>query len=147
MAENGLQGGDRGQSVELIYGMDAAVAEFVRQRLNCGSFGSCDAIGISYKDKLIGGVVFYVYRGHSVEMAIATDSPVWCKKRILKAIFSYAFNVLGCERITVTVDAGNDEVRRFDERLGFIYEGTLKQGHPSGDCAIYRMLRDECKWL
>ena len=147
MDKNGLSGGDSWQSVELIYGYDEAVSRFVAGELGAQSFGDCRAIGIALGNELVGGVVYNVYRGYCVEMSIATTTPKWCTRSVLRALFHYPFNVLGCKRITVLVDVDNEDVRRFDERLGFIYEGTLKEGHPSGDCAIYRMLRDECKWL
>ena len=153
MDKDGLQSGSGRQSIELIYGHDLAVSQWVAEQLGCTGFGDCLSIGICRDGALIGGVVYNNARTNSdglvytLEMSIATVDKSWCNRRILRALFDLPFNVLQCRRITVLVDAGNEQVRRFDERLGFIHEGTLKEGHPDDDCAIYRMLRDECKWI
>ena len=147
MDSDGLQDRSRHKPIELIYGYDEAVANYVGRELGVPDFGPCTAIGISDGSDLLAGVVYFASRGYVVEMAIASKTPRWCTRKVLRALFHYPFNVLQCKRITVTVDADKPQIREFDERLGFVYEGTLKEGHPNGDCAIYRMLRDECKWL
>ena len=123
MVENGLQ--DRGGSepIRIIHGHDAAVAEWVGERLGCPGFGDCIALGIARGTELIGGVVYNNARTdgdgavYTLEMSIATVDKSWCNRRILRALFAMPFLVLQCKRITVTVDAADQEIRRFDERL------------------------------
>lgn len=100
-----------------------------------------------HKGRLIAGVVFFCYRPPSIEMAIASISPKWVTRTVARHVFDYPFNQLGCKRITVTVDVDKHDVRRFDERIGFVQEGILKEAHPNGDAVIYRMLKSECRWI
>ena len=148
MAENGLQSRAGHKPVTLLYGHDGAVAEWVRRELEMASdFGPSVAIGAVYNDKLIAGVVYYCYRHPNIEMAVAAISPKWANKTTLKGFFDYPFNQLGCDRVTVLVDSDNEQVKRFDERLGFVYEGTLRKANPNGDADIFGMLKEECRWI
>jgi RimJ/RimL family protein N-acetyltransferase len=130
-----------------LVGYDEEVAQWVSDQLKSGSFGDCKAIGMVYEGKLIAGVVFFCYRPPTVEMSIASISKKFCTKTVLRNVFDYPFNQLNCKRITITVDANNAQARQFDERLGFVCEGILKDAHPNGDAAIYRMLKSECRWI
>jgi RimJ/RimL family protein N-acetyltransferase len=77
----------------------------------------------------------------------------WLNKEILREVFNYVFNDLGCRRVTVNVFKGvHDIAMKFSERLGFRFEGCKRQGacFPDGtafDVVQYGMLREECKWL
>lgn len=110
-------------------------------------FGDCTAIGVVRGGEIIAGIVYYCYRHPNIEMAIAATDPAWCTRKVLKYGFDYPFNQLGCNRITVLVDSENQPVRAFDERLGFVHEGTLRQAHPNGDAEVYGMLKSECRWI
>lgn len=138
----------RHQSVNLLYRHDEEIAEWVRLQLGMETgFGPSSAIGAVRDGKLIAGVVYFCYRHPNIEMAIAAISPKWATKTTLKAFFDYPFNELKCNRVTVLVDSDNKEVRRFDERLGFVREGTLREANPNGDAEIYGMLKNECRWI
>lgn len=148
MVQNRLPDGGRQEPVRLLYGYDAEVAEWVRRQLVMGSdFGPCTAIGVTHCNKLIAGVVYFCYRHPNIEMAVASISPRWATKSTLKAFFEYPFNQLNCHRVTVMVDSDNDDVKRFDERLGFVKEGRLREANPNGDADIYGMLKSECRWI
>lgn len=134
--------------MKLLLGYDREVAEWVSRELAMDNgFGDCSAIGVVRDDKLIAGIVYHNYRPPGIEMSIASIDPRWCTRRILFHAFNYPFNQLNVKRITVLVDSENQPVRAFDERLGFIYEGTLKEANPNGDAALYRMLKSECRWI
>ena len=48
----------RSEATRIIVGHDVAVAEWVRQRLECvHDWGPCQAIGVARGDELIAGVV------------------------------------------------------------------------------------------
>ena len=148
MAQDGLQKRDGHQFVDLFYGFDNQVAEWVRIELGMDvGFKDFSAIGITDGERIIAGVVYSNYRHPNIEMSIASISPRWATRRILKALFSYPFEQLGCNRVTGIVDKDAVSTRRFDERLGFVHEGTMREGNPAGDAEIYGMLKRECKWL
>ena len=147
MVEDGLQAGSRHEPVKLLVGYDAEVAQWVENQLGVYNFGKCTAIGMAHEGKLIAGVVYFIYRPPSIEMAIASISRKFCTRTVLRHVFDYPFNQLNCKRITVMVNSKNHAVRKFDERLGFVHEGTLRDAHPNDDAEIYGMLKNECRWI
>lgn len=134
-------------NIELVYGYDHEIGFWVANQLGIDGFGELRAIGVFDGEKIIAGVVYFNYRHPNIEMAVASIDRRWANRRTLKAFFSYPFIQLGCNRVTALVDSDNKKVRAFDERLGFVHEGTLRQGHPTGDAEIYGMLKTECRWL
>jgi [ribosomal protein S5]-alanine N-acetyltransferase len=62
----------------------------------------------------------------------------------MAAIMEYAFDGLGLQRLWARFHAGNEKSRALLERLGFVYEGTLR-GHVlregvRRDCVLYGRL-------
>lgn len=148
MDTNRLPDRAKHNAVTLLLGHDKEVAAWVQWQLGMDSgFGECTAIGIMQGNDLIAGVVYYSYRHPNIEMAVASTSPAWATRTTLRELFNYPFNQLKCSRITVLVDSENQPVRAFDERLGFVHEGTLRQAHPNGDAEVYGMLKNECRWI
>ena len=137
------------EACKLIYGHDRAIANWVSDKLKMSGewMGDHVAIGVIKNNQLIAGVVYYAYRWPNIEMACASESPRWLNKKNLFAFFKYPFYQLGCKRVTSIVDVDNERAIKFNEKLGFIRECTLKDANPSGDAHLYRMLIDECKWL
>ncbi len=135
--------------MRLIRGWDAAVARWVGDRLDIKEFGPFyRAVGIANDCELIGGVVYNNYRHPNIEMTIATATPRWCSRSILRILFWYPFNTFDCRRVTAVTESTNQPARAFLCRLGFHEEGTMRRAFPSGaDAAIYGMLREECRWL
>jgi RimJ/RimL family protein N-acetyltransferase len=110
-------------------------------------FGAAVGFGIEQDGEIIAGVVFDDYNGVNINMHVASSKPRWMTRELLWMVFDYAFNQAKVNRITGLVGEGNTAAREFDEHIGFTLETTLKAAHPSGDLLIYRMFRDECKWL
>lgn len=57
----------------------------------------------------------------------------------------YAFRHVG--RVNAVVRADNKEVLALLPRLGFTQEAVLRQWYGEQDGVLFRMLRDQCKWL
>lgn len=105
-------------------------------------------IGLVRRGKLVAGCVYEGFNGVNVNMHIASDgSGKWLDREFLWYAFYYPFEQLGVKRVTGLVAASNQAARRFDEHLGFVLEGTLKDAHPDGDLLIYRMFKADCRWL
>ena len=106
-------------------------------------------IGIVKHGKLEVGIMYdgYTGRGGSIMMSSRCDNPKATSKWFYWAIFDYPFNQLGVKRITGFVPAWNLAAQRFDEHLGFVREATLEDVLPEGDLIIYRMKRQDCRWL
>jgi len=130
---------------------DAAVAEWVASQLGQPGkdWGKPKAFGVLEDGKLIGGVVMNYYSGHDIVLHVASTTPRWLDRRLLRHIFHYVFEVCGCIRATSVVDKSNKHVLKFDIDLGFTPEGTLRSGGTDGkdDLIVFGMLKSECKWL
>ena len=135
--------------IRLALGLDELVAAWVSKQLpDAPDFGKCTAIGVVDGNRMIAGVVYNNYHGHMIEASIAAIDPRWCKRTILRAIFSYPFKQLGVTRLQVTIAKRNKRARRFVERLGFKFEGVGRKALPDGkDAAVYSILDNEVKWI
>jgi RimJ/RimL family protein N-acetyltransferase len=106
-------------------------------------------IGLERDGELIGAIMYENFSGTNVWMHVAgVEGKQWINRLLLKAAFKYPFVQLGCNRVSGWVDASNLKARRLDEHLGFkqeaILEGAAKDG---GDVIIYRMKKEECRFL
>lgn len=134
----------------VLSGHDEEVALFV---LKLNPIMSLDdtpytAIGqLNSQGQLVGGCVFTNYTGRDIHGHLGGVGN-WLTRRFLGECFRYIFVTLGCARATGLVAASNIKAQRFDESMGFVYEGTLREYLPDGeDAYIYGMLRSECRWL
>lgn len=125
------------------------VVEWIARRTNeFGSFGTDIGIGWARGGKLVAGVAYADWNGPNVVCHIASDgSKRWATRQYLWTIFDYPFNQLKVKRITVSVGEGNRDSRRLVERLGFTLEAELAGAHSTGHLRIYRLWRDECRYL
>lgn len=99
-------------------------------------------------NKALAVIVFSDYRGNDIEVSIASDSPAWASRGIIRLLFAYPFEQLRTDRITAITPKNEKHVRSILERLGFRLEGTHRKAFPDGRTACtYGILREECKWL
>lgn len=115
---------------------------------------SAKAIGM-FDEK--GIVVSVVYDGFSSDNSrvwndcqmhvAARPMSKWATKDFLFHAFNYPFNILGCSRVTGLVRIDNIAAQKFDERIGFIKEGVLREGQDGTDLIVYGMLKRECRWI
>ncbi len=136
--------------IQIVTGRDAEIAAWVGRLLDIRNFGVGIACGIVLDGELIAGLVYSNYHPDvpSIEMSIASVSPRWATKTVLRDVFTLPFQQMGVVRAQATVARKNRHARKFIERLGFHYEGMGRRAGPNGvDMALYSMLRDECRWL
>lgn len=138
----------------LVFGQDDYVSEWVSIMLGKRNWGYKTAIGIQKNDFLIAGVVYNNQmldckgKPFNIEMSIASVDKSWCNRHNLGVLFRYPFIQLGVKRVQATTAKRNKSVRQFLDRLGFTLEGIGRQAWPEGgDCAVYSMLKPECKWI
>lgn len=96
---------------------------------------------------LCAGVVYEDWNGVNITAHIAAEGRNWATPWFLGVIFDYPFVQLKCNRITVCVGEQNRDSRRFVGHLGFTQEANLQGAHPTGDLIVYRMFRDDCRYL
>ena len=64
----------------------------------------------------------------------------------LRDLARYLFNVLGVRRVQAVTRFDNIKARQGLMRLGFKYEGNLRERFEDCDGAIYGLLRRDCKF-
>ena len=110
--------------------------------------GDYYTIGFKSGNKLLGGLIYHNIRPQrDLWVTIYTADKKWCNRRVLKIIFSLAFNFWQVERISISVSANNVSCLRLVEKLGFIKEGVFRKYMDDGsDCFFYGMLKSENEW-
>ena len=97
--------------------------------------------------RLYAAVVYTMHTPAGVCMNVAGEGN-WLNKSFLREAFAIPFERLGCSRVAGLVRTDNFAAQRFDEHLGFVREGLIRQGDDDGcDLIIYGMLKSECRWL
>jgi RimJ/RimL family protein N-acetyltransferase len=136
------------EGVQLAYGCDEMVRQWVARELNQPITGECRAIGGVLDGRMIGGLVFHNYKGFMVEVTMATNDKRWCNRRVLRAGFQYAFEHLGVDRINMVCSKKNKLIRKLAKGLGFKQEGCHRKAFDGKvDAISYGLLKDECRWL
>jgi L-amino acid N-acyltransferase YncA len=137
----------------ILAGADEHVGSWVAARCPDFTFsGPYTTLGLATpQGVLLAGVVFdnYLKAYGSIQMhAAAVPGRRWLTRAFLGECFRYPFEQLDCRRIVGLVRSSNLEARRFDEGLGFVKEGIIREAYPNGDdMIIYGMLRRECRHL
>lgn len=133
----------------LVYGQDARVRSWVAERIGEELDDANVAIGVEEDGELIAGVVYNMYTKASICMHVAAEpGKRWTTREFMYAFFAYPFLQLNCNRVTGLVRESNMAARKFDEHVGFIQEGVIRQAFEDGEDAIlYGMLKSECKWI
>ena len=105
---------------------------------------SSAALGL-VSSKIHAGATFDFYNGANIQLTLAVEDSL--SKRFLKAIADYCFNHCKVKRITVIISEKNVKSVSLTKKAGFEYECTLKDGHPDGDMLVFRMFKEDCRWL
>ena len=122
--------------------VNAWVAEKINGVFHPGSVG----IGLMRDGVMRAGVMFENWNGKSVMAHMAVDggrlTPAY-----VAAIFDYAYNVCGVEKVILPVGSQNLKSQRLVENMGFMEEGRILDAAPDGDIVIYTMSKPDCRFL
>lgn len=100
------------------------------------------------KGEFVGGVIYSLYRGFDVHVSAAVETGLTMRPHVIRAVFDYVFNQLGCKRCTIVTCRSNKRARRFAEKIGFALEGVMKLGYDgTRDGLIYGILAADCRYL
>ena len=113
------------------------------------SFDTMTVISRAVDDDFKGGVVFenWTGKGGSVLAHLAGFSPNWLNRDLLWVMFHYPFMQLDCTHAFVQVKGKNKASKNIVEAMGFKEVITLKDVYPDDDMILYRLYRDECRFL
>lgn len=121
---------------------DERVARFVSEKLGYGLCPPFTAVGIERDGEIVAGAVFNHYEGADVHVTVAGKG--WTKG-FLRAVGTYVFDQLGCERMTAIT--GCEDVAMFARRLGGRVEGRLRSHFGAGhDGIVLGVLREEYRY-
>lgn len=113
-------------------------------KINREYFGKCSTIAIWNDKKICAIAVYSSFNGINIEFTIAAASKWWIRKDIMRLLMKYAFEQLGCRRITSLVRKDNELVINLSKKVGFQIEGCLREFYPDRtDCLVFGMLNTE----
>jgi RimJ/RimL family protein N-acetyltransferase len=108
--------------------------------------GRGQAIGKVVDGKLVAGVLYEDFNGANIVCHIAGEGN-WADRRFLAVIFDYPFKQLKARRITVPIAGNNAKSIKLVEHMGFQLESRLEQATLDSDILLFRLFKDECKYL
>ena len=123
------------------------IEQFVSEGIGGNADYSGTSIGLEKDGELVAGVVYTDFNGKSITASIHGKGVNWLNREFLWFIFFYPFKQLEVGRITVTIETFNKKSHNLAQKLGFTHEATLQKAGRFGDLHVYRMFREDCKWL
>lgn len=125
------------------------VLAYVKRQVSVPAMEGMKGLGLERDGVLVAGVLYEGFNGRSVWTHIAAEPGArWLTRDFLRYIFEYPFNEMGVQSVFGWVESRNERARRFDEKLGFEIDACLQDAGPDGqDILIYRMRRDQCKFI
>lgn len=156
MDTNGRRGKERtAEPVKagcLLLNANDRVREWVGARLGIDFHVNTTGVGIIRNDKIVAGVLYQEFpvQGQPwlVEASIASDSPTWASRQALFGLFWVPFVHMKARRLQTRCRADAADVARFNARLGFLKEGTMREGWPlGGDAFLFSMTPKTCRWI
>lgn len=113
--------------MNLVYGQDATVTQWVIDRIpHVSDFGPCAAIGVA-SDHLVAGVVYHDYQPacESVQISMAASSPMWARREIIGQLLAYPFIQLGCWSVFTLTPDDNVKAIKVNRHIGLNKEAVL----------------------
>lgn len=112
--------------MNLIYGQTSTIVDFVRRHAFGAApgvergFGPATAIGVSDGEKLVAGVIYHDWTPETgtIEISTAAVNRKWLSRPVLRAIFDYPFNQIGCQMVIARTLAENYHLRRMARVVG-----------------------------
>lgn len=123
------------------------VGRWVAEQMN-GSFSetTSTAIGLQKETgEIIAGVIYENWNKRSVVAHMAVTGRI--TRSFLGAIFRYAYEKCGVNKVILPVSSGNDKSNNFVRHLGFTEEARVKDADPAGDIVIWTMEKSACRFL
>lgn len=122
------------------------IGYWVDRQLGVGYFAERSAaVGLVRKGKIVAGVTYQNWNQRSLVVHIAVTGRL--TKFYLWAIYDYAFNVCGVDKVIAPVASENVKSIRMVSRMGFTEEARIKDAQPEGDIILFTMKKSDCRFL
>ena len=121
---------------------------WAEERLDCDFEPATTGISVHLGDELR-AVALYNHWSREGCMAhiVSDERKKWATRGVLYAFFAYPFIQEGRGRITLPIRADNVDAQVFALKLGFGFEGRMRNAIEGQDQIIMGMRRDECRWI
>lgn len=124
--------------------------EMAKELTGIKDFEPAYAIGAEIDDEIILAAIFNNYRPAHGDVCItfASTNFKWYDRKFLAILADYAYNHLGCNRVTMEIPETHKAHIKVAEKLfGFVLEGRKRKGFSSTeDLLIFGLTKEECKW-
>lgn len=123
--------------------------EFANKVLGVG-FDVAQAVWITHlvDDKPVAVAVYNRFSAYNCEMSIATDGGRrWASRAFLRSCYLYPFVQLGLKRVSAVVEEKNTKSLTLCRKLGHAEEARLMAWFGEQDGILFRMMKEDCKWL
>ncbi|MBS7811209.1 GNAT family N-acetyltransferase [Roseococcus pinisoli] len=110
-----------------------------------GDFGPAVVAGVVRDGELAAGVAFHDWQeaARTLQVSIAGEG-AWATRGVFRALFHYAFATAGAEKLWCHMRHDRPDVLKFNKRLGFRREATLRHHLGRGVHAVVAsMMRNE----
>ncbi len=105
---------------DIVHG-DPRIDSWVAGKLGLRQWPESYSIANVSERFILGATVFHNWYPETgiVELTSVSDSPKWMSRKMINAVFSYAFDILGCQMVVLRVSEINTGMVNIAERLGF----------------------------
>jgi RimJ/RimL family protein N-acetyltransferase len=102
-------------------------------------------IGVGTSNDIIAVMVAHGYEPayRSVQISMAATRPTWARRSTIQRLLNYPFRTLKVDRVTTLIASSNHRALKFNEGLGFVREGLLKNGCGDDDRVVLGLYRGE----
>jgi L-amino acid N-acyltransferase YncA len=122
--------------------------DWAKEKIGLGFRDDAKAIARYTNNEIRAVVVFDNFTGCDCSMHIASDgSRTWMTRELMREAFWYPFVKCNMRRVTGLVPSKNKAALKFDQRLGFKYEGLMRNALKNDDIVLLGMLRSECMMI
>lgn len=124
-----------------------AIANYVSSKLGVTISPPFQAIGFLTNDKRpLSAFVFNDFNHANMEVTIVSE-PGGITREVLRYVADYVFKKSKCRRLTVRTKKRNKRVLKLAPRYGFKYECIAKHFFADDDAVVFRMLKEDCRFL
>ena len=110
------------------------------------------ALGIGTADDIIAVMVAHDFEPayRNIQISMAATRPDWARRSTIQKLLNYPFSQLKVDRLTTLISSQNARALRFNEGIGFVREGVMKNGCGKHDriiLGLYRETAVDRKWI
>ena len=86
--------------------------------------------------------------GKTCQIHVVNFQKKYTPRKLLFAVFDYAFNTAGVETLIGVVNSNNEEAMKYDQNLGFKEVCCLEGMHDDGgDLVLFQMKKADCRFI